>query len=128
MEVQLKTVKITKSILSQLEMANITQMLSYTPLGYVIDNVKGCKLKKILFYDSRTLTLCFCYYPSTIEVREDFLQDGSNEKEYRIVMISDKGMINTKPENCRSKGWVDELCKKLLQQRTAAYNIGQIYY
>ena len=117
MKVELKTIKITKSLIMQLSGANYHQMITYQCLGFVSVILKGKKLKLILFYQPTHNTLVKKIYPNKIEKRTQANGESA------VYYISDIGFdVYTDPTIDN-----DTLCEKLTAVKFNADKQGQIF-
>ena len=114
MEVQLKRTKITKSIMSQVMLASITQMTKLKVLGWVLHDHK----QKILFYDSSINNLMYTRFPKSIE------KDGDNKIRYTYL---DRGITNSIFYQLDTEELRDKTFDQLIQMKDNAKLLGQIF-
>lgn len=117
MIVELKKVKITKSIANQLQMASISQLNGYEVLGWYIN-----KTKNILFYHSLTKSLA--YYPYFDEVKPKELRYGEEIK-FRVEVC--KIRYNSILYGCDSEQESIELMKLFNLVKHNAILKGQLF-
>jgi len=70
MEVAVKKVKLTLSLIRQIQYATLSQVETYKVIGWISDHAKGKSTRKILLYSEEDNMLAFYYYPSLMELRD----------------------------------------------------------
>lgn len=125
MEIELKKIKLTNSIIGQLNMAMPSQIINFEVLGYV--NHK--KDKKVLLYDKMTNRLAYCFYIQEIRFNEDSVQidsHGAHEQQYWVsLFLGHNRYIKLYGEDRTNKTAVESLLKEM-QEKFA--NVNQIFY
>lgn len=122
MIVELKKVKITTSILKQLQYATMPQIEAYEVIGYVVVKAKRFTTKWILLYQGGTNTLVYIYYPRLLEVRSE-----SNPYKYHLSYISDYGTTMYQDKE-QSRGYAQRCFDVSSLVKSDADRKGQIFY
>jgi len=121
--VELKKVKITKSIIAQSNEANLDRMLNTDQIiGWVNIQYKNKWCKQILFYDEILKRLFVQYYPNSIEA-EPYSNSGTNGWWVRYNYYDRNYYFKANDEQSAKN-----LQAQLENMVRAAYAKGQIYY
>lgn len=130
MEVLLKKVKVTVSVLKQLQIASWKQMQTYEPLGYVVKQSKRGSYRSILLYDKETNTLVCMLAYTKVKLEEKSLQidaHGTREQQWQVVLegpsfvTNYNGHSNNKEAHEKVQHAIENTIEKALM-------IGQIFY
>lgn len=124
--VELKKLKITKSILSQSLYASIVNMLNTDVLGWIMFKSGKYWRKLIVFYHKDKKTILLKDYPTKMEVVPS--SDGKGGVIYSVVYKYDRGSSIYRETDDGTKEEADKLLDKLLKMKETVDNKGQIYY
>lgn len=124
MLIELRKIKITASILKQLQIASLTQMKTYKALGYVLYKDR----KTILLYDDVNKTLCYMYFYDAKIITEQIQIDshGTREQQWKVELSNSRGYYPTGFSNNEVEA--NELYKQIENRKHEANTIGQIYF
>lgn len=122
MEVELKKVKITLSVIKQLLPATCHQMESYTPLGWVVVKDGKYSKQKILLYNGNTNILTYCLLPKKIILNKRFYSDTEYKQ---IDWCTDFGTLTYNGDSEEDARQTKERFEKMVDK---AKQIGQIFY
>lgn len=127
MEVELKKVKINKSIIGQCLPASFMQMINGDILGYVV--IGSDKKTKVLIYDGVSKQLVLGIHYKKIELIKEYEQidaDGTRGEVFRIKPILFSGSYCPIKYNTNEE--TEENYNKLIKYKRKTDIAGQIYY
>lgn len=125
MNIELRKIKITASILKQLQIASENQMKTYAALGYVLYKDR----KRILLYDEVNQTLCYMYFFDAKVITDQIQIDshGTREQQWKVELTFFRGgYYITSFSNNEIEA--NELYTQVEARKREANTIGQIYF
>lgn len=127
MLVELKKVKLTSSVIKQIQMAGFDEMVAEHVIGWVVVD-KG--IKKIIIQNPTTKVLRFQYYPTDIKVEKEHRQIntyGTFQWQYSILYSTQRGSVQLTNRSADE----EDINSKFLRMKefwNAARAAGQIFY
>lgn len=126
MLVELKKVKLTSSIIKQIQIAGFDEMVAEHVIGWV--DVKG--LRKIIIQNPTTKVLRYHLWPKEIEVEKDNVQidnHGTREWQYCVLYHTQRGTVRI-TDRIPDEVATNNRCLRMQEFKNAARAAGQVFY